>query len=117
MNLRSLTLGAAGVALLLTFLPPSTPARAGHDSGAAAAASAAIPAGDEGRLIAYGRDILTKTQTLLPADISATMSCEACHNSAGRKPHAGSLLGVYAKFPQWNKRAHRFITLQDRLAE
>jgi thiosulfate dehydrogenase len=117
MNLRSLTLGAAGLALLVTLLPPSSPARAGGDSAAAAAASAAIPVGDEGRLIAYGRDILTKTQTLLPADVSAKMSCAACHNNAGRKPHAGSLLGVYAKFPQWNKRAHRFITLQDRLAE
>jgi cytochrome c len=30
-------------------------------------------------------------------------------------PHGGSFLGIYATFPQWNKRSHRFIALQDRL--
>lgn len=37
--------------------------------------------------------------------------------NAGTKPHGGSLVGVYAEFPQWNKRSKRFIALQDRLAE
>ncbi len=45
------------------------------------------------------------------------MSCEACHLAAGTKAHAGSLLGIYADFPQYNKRSNHYITLQDRLAE
>ncbi len=32
MNSRSLTLAVAGLALLVTLLPPSTPVRAGHDA-------------------------------------------------------------------------------------
>ena len=80
-------------------------------------ATAAFPSGAEGKLIAYGHDIVTKTPALMGSYVRAGMSCEACHNGAGRKPHAGSFLGIYAKFPQWNKRSHRFITVQDRLAE
>jgi thiosulfate dehydrogenase len=80
-------------------------------------AVATFPPGDEGKLIAQGHDLVTETPKLMATYVRAGMSCEACHNDAGRKPHAGSFLGIYAKFPQWNKRAHRFITLQDRLAE
>ncbi|MEO6991752.1 MAG: c-type cytochrome [Candidatus Baltobacteraceae bacterium] len=80
-------------------------------------ARATFPPGDGGRLIAYGRDIVTKTPALMAAYVRVGMSCDACHLDAGRKAHGGSLLGVYAKFPQWNDRSHRFIALQDRLAE
>jgi thiosulfate dehydrogenase len=84
---------------------------------AAVNATATIPPGPQGALIAYGRDILEQTPTYAGAYVTARMSCAACHPSAGRLPHAGSLIGTYAVFPQWNKRAHRFITLHDRLAE
>jgi thiosulfate dehydrogenase len=84
---------------------------------ATAAARAPIPNGAEGDLIRYGRSLLTQTPKYAGAYIGAEMSCSACHLDAGTKPHAGSLLGIYAKFPQWNKRAKRFITLQDRFAE
>jgi thiosulfate dehydrogenase len=87
------------------------------DDPAALAANAPIPAGDEGDLIRYGRDLITNTPKLAGPYIKAGMSCEACHISAGTVPHGGSLLGVYAKFPQWNARAKRFITLADRLDE
>jgi thiosulfate dehydrogenase len=76
-----------------------------------------IPVGAYGDLVRYGRSIITDTQRTLPANVKAAMSCEACHLAAGTKAHGGSLVGVYAEFPQWNKRAHRFISLQDRLAE
>jgi thiosulfate dehydrogenase len=45
------------------------------------------------------------------------MDCAACHVSAGTKARGGSFVGIAAQFPQWNKRAHRVIALQDRLAE
>lgn len=84
---------------------------------ATAAAQAPIPSGAEGDLIRYGRSLVTQTPKYVGEYVGAQMSCSACHLDAGTKPHAGSLLGIYAKFPQWSKRAKRFITLQDRLAE
>ncbi|MGH7727927.1 MAG: c-type cytochrome [Vulcanimicrobiaceae bacterium] len=80
-------------------------------------AQAEFPPGEKGRLIVYGHDLFTKTPALAGKFVTAGMSCEACHLDAGRKAHAGSLLGIYAQFPQWNKRSHRFIALQDRIAE
>lgn len=79
---------------------------------------APMPAGPEGELIAYGKQIVRETQKHAGAyAVTAAMSCEACHIAAGTKAHGASLVGVYAKFPQWNKRSGRFIALQDRLAE
>lgn len=84
---------------------------------ASVAASATFPPGPQGQLIAYGHDLIAQTPKYMSANISARMSCAACHPNAGRTPHEGSLLGIYVKFPQWNKRAGRFIALQDRIAE
>jgi thiosulfate dehydrogenase len=33
------------------------------------------------------------------------------------QPRGGSFVGLYGRFPQWNKRSHRVIALQDRIAE
>jgi thiosulfate dehydrogenase len=33
------------------------------------------------------------------------------------QPRGGSFVGTYGRFPQWNKRSHRVIALQDRIAE
>ena len=84
---------------------------------AAAAARATIPSGPDGDLIRYGRSLITETPKYAGQYITAGMSCAACHIDGGTKPRGGSLLGVYAKFPQWNQRAKRFITLEDRLDE
>lgn len=77
----------------------------------------ALPAGPVGRSIAYGHAIIVDTPHLMKGFVRAKMSCEACHIDAGTKPQGGSFVGTYARFPQWNKRARRVITLQDRLAE
>jgi thiosulfate dehydrogenase len=78
---------------------------------------AALPTGREGALIVYGRNIVHDTSRYAAANTRVGMSCEACHIDGGTKAHGGSYRGIYAQFPQWNKRAKRFITLQDRLAE
>ena len=78
---------------------------------------ATLPAGDQGALIRYGHDIIEQTRTLMHGNVVANMDCSACHVNAGTVPHGGSFVGVAAQFPQWNKRAGRTITLQDRLAE
>ncbi len=84
---------------------------------AAVNASATIPPGPQGELIADGRDLINQTPKFAGSYITSRMSCAACHPGGGTQPHAGSLLGAYATFPQWNKRAGRFIALQDRIAE
>jgi thiosulfate dehydrogenase len=78
---------------------------------------APMPAGREGALISYGKQIIQQTQKYAGPYVTAAMSCEACHLSAGTKAHGGSLVGAYSDFPQWNSRSKRFIALQDRLAE
>lgn len=76
-----------------------------------------LPPGPVGKSIAYGHDILVHTQELMKGYVRADMSCAACHIDAGTKSKGGSLVGAYARFPQWNKRSHRIIALQDRVAE
>ena len=105
-----------GALSLSGALHPARPAWAGTDP-AVAAAHAAIPRGPEGDLIRYGRSLIADTPKVAGQYIRAGMSCSACHIDAGTVPHGGSLLGVYAKFPQWNSRSKRFITLEDRLEE
>lgn len=77
----------------------------------------ALPPGPLGESIAYGRAIITKTPVLMKRFVRADMTCGDCHVAGGTQARGGSFVGVYARFPQWNKRAHRVITLQDRIAE
>jgi thiosulfate dehydrogenase len=91
---------------------------AGHSSGASALYDPhALPTGPVGQSILYGHEIIVKTHRLMPDYVRADMSCAACHLAAGAQPRGGSFIGVYGRFPQWNKRAHRVIALQDRVAE
>ncbi len=77
----------------------------------------ALPAGPVGEAIAYGHSIIVDTPRLMKPYVGAQMSCAACHIAAGTQPRGGSFIGLYGRFPQWNKRAHRVIALQDRIAE
>jgi thiosulfate dehydrogenase len=77
----------------------------------------ALPSGPLGASIALGHDVIVATQRVAPHYVAVDMNCAACHLSAGTQPRGGSFVGVYARFPQWNKRSHRVITLQDRIAE
>ncbi|MGC9991050.1 MAG: c-type cytochrome [Candidatus Cybelea sp.] len=76
-----------------------------------------LPAGPVGEAIAYGHAIILDTPRLMKPYVRAQMSCGACHIAAGTQPRGGSFIGLYGRFPQWNKRAHRVIALQDRIAE
>ena len=95
----------------------------GHASQAAQPAAAAtfdpgsLPKGAQGELIAYGHELIVNTRAHLKPYVTANMDCSACHVNGGTKARGGSFAGIAAQFPQWNKRAKRFIALQDRLAE
>lgn len=76
-----------------------------------------LPSGPVGNSIAYGYAIVVQTHRLMKNFVRADLECADCHIAAGTQPRGGSFVGAYARFPQWNKRAHRVITLQDRIAE
>ncbi len=77
----------------------------------------ALPSGPVGVSIAYGRAIVMQTPKLMKPFVRADLSCDACHLAGGTVARGGSLMGTYARFPQWNRRARRVISLQDRIAE
>jgi thiosulfate dehydrogenase len=91
--------------------------QAAPPSRSAVDAAATFPPGPEGALLAHARKLLDHTATLLPENVGGTLSCSSCHIAAGTTPSAFPFLGTYATFPQYNKRARRFITLQDRIEE
>ncbi len=76
-----------------------------------------LPSGPLGASIKLGHDIIMNPQKYVPNDVVADMSCGACHIAGGTIKRGGTLVGVYARFPQWNKRSKRVITVQDRIAE
>ncbi len=76
-----------------------------------------LPPGPLGQSIAYGHALIVQTHRLMKPYVRADMDCAACHIAAGTQLRGGSFAGVYGRFPQWNKRAHRVIALQDRIAE
>ncbi len=77
----------------------------------------ALPAGPLGQSIAYGYALIAQTHRLMKPYVRADLQCADCHLAAGTQPRGGSFIGTYGRFPQWNKRAHRVIALQDRIAE
>jgi thiosulfate dehydrogenase len=105
---------AVFVSLLVLAACARSPAPAGWTAGYD---PAALPAGGLGSEIRYGREIVMNTRRALPGYEGANMDCAACHVAGGTKPRGGSFLGLYAEFPQWNKRSKRVIALQDRIAE
>ena len=77
----------------------------------------AVPTGHVGDLIRYGHELIVNTRVHLKPYVTANMDCQACHVNAGTKTRGGTFVGIAAQFPQWNSRAKRVISLQDRLAE
>lgn len=76
-----------------------------------------LPAGPVGTSIEYGHALIVATHRMMKSYVGANLNCADCHLAAGTQPRGGSFVGVYGRFPQWNKRAHRVIALQDRIAE
>lgn len=76
-----------------------------------------VPAGQVGDMVRYGYELMTQSRAHLKPYITANMDCAACHLNGGTKARGGTFAGIAAQFPQWNKRAKRVISLQDRVAE
>ena len=74
-----------------------------------------IPNNDLGNAIRRGRALLVATQDSLPAHVGNKLNCSSCHLAAGTQPTAISLVGVYARFPQYRSRSGRVNLIQDRV--
>ncbi len=105
------------VAIALSFAACSGDKEASVANGSGLYNPDALPTGPVGQAIRNGYAIITNTPTEAKGFVRADMSCAACHIAGGTVPHGGSLAGTLANFPQWNVRAKRVITLEDRIAE
>ena len=59
--------------------------------------------------------LFMNTSELAPSITGGTMSCNNCHPNGGQREKAMPLVGVDKIFPEYNKRAGRFFTLEERI--
>jgi thiosulfate dehydrogenase len=114
---RVIAAAAAVIVLVFGGCNRSGPPALQNVSPKSALPLADLPHGPMRDMVEYGRALVVHTRRHLAPYITANMDCSACHVDAGTKPRGGSFVGIAAQFPQWNKRAQRIISLQDRLAE
>ncbi len=76
-----------------------------------------------GKTVRYGRDLMTKTSSLIGPEVSDTsmrfagnnLDCQSCHVKAGTREFGLPLVGVYADFPAYVARTGTVGTMQDRI--
>jgi len=75
-----------------------------------------LPAGELGKIVALGRDIVNNTNThpLSRQYVGNSLKCTSCHLEAGTNPKALSFLGVASAYPTYTAREKKTITLEDR---
>jgi len=52
---------------------------------------------------------------LLPNNVGDALNCDSCHLNGGSVPNASPYLGMAVKYPRYNPRAGRPVTLEERL--
>jgi thiosulfate dehydrogenase len=96
--------------------PAATDAAAGFDEAAwTPPAESDIPDDSLGASIRRGLHLLRFTPESLPQFATSAMRCTSCHQQDGVKLSAGSLTGVYSRFPQYLNRTGAVIGLTDRI--
>jgi thiosulfate dehydrogenase len=65
--------------------------------------------------IKRGFEYFTDTPRKVPRYSGNNLSCSNCHLNAGQREKALPLVGVGGAFPEYNKRAGRLISLEDRI--
>src|SRR5438034_6544810 len=74
----------------------------------------AIPDGPLGAAIQRGRALLLATRDSLPAHVGNRLRCASCHLDEGRRA-TGSLVGAYARYPQYRPRSATVETIEYRV--
>lgn len=125
---------AAIVAAALLLHKPEPPADTGFASAEPArtwpdysvnGAGFKVPGGDDGRLIAYGYELITRTFATIGPEVEDralrfagnNLTCQNCHLDAGTNRHAMPLVGVFRTYPKYSTRDRRVISLGERLDE
>ncbi len=67
--------------------------------------------------IRLGFRIFTMTKTAAPQYAANDLSCSNCHLNGGQHERALPLVGIAAMYPEFNKRAGRPFTIEDRIIE
>ena len=65
--------------------------------------------------IQRGRALLRNTRDSLPRNVGNRLQCVSCHALDGTQRNTMSLVGVYARFPQYRARSGRIDLLEDRI--
>lgn len=73
-----------------------------------------VPAGEEGELIKLGQTYHNETATALDEYVGNTLSCASCHADGGTG-EALDLIGIPQTYPQYNPRAGKEVSLEDRI--
>ncbi len=76
-----------------------------------------MPAGELGKVVALGKEIVENTGThpLSALYVGNALTCSSCHLNAGTDPQAATFIGVATAYPAWSPREQRVITLEDRV--
>lgn len=64
--------------------------------------------------IQYGEELFNETNVALDEHVGNELSCMSCHADGGLS-QSSSMVGVTTQFPQFNKRAGKVFTLEDRI--
>jgi thiosulfate dehydrogenase len=67
--------------------------------------------------IKWGYRIFVDTPHEAPRVTGAKLACISCHLNAGQRERALPLVGIVGMFPEYNNRAARLISLQDRVVD
>ena len=70
-----------------------------------------------GDQIKWGYRLFTDTPHEAPKLTGGGVSCANCHLNAGQRERALPLVGITGMFPEYNNRAARLISLQDRVVD
>jgi thiosulfate dehydrogenase len=80
-----------------------------------AADSTVFPDGPDGAAARRGFAILAATRDSMPGYVGANLRCFSCHLDNGRRPNSVPLTGAYGRYPGYNPRDNRVISIQDRV--
>jgi thiosulfate dehydrogenase len=95
--------------------PPGSSAVAFDEAAWKPPSESDIPSDSMGAAIRRGLALLRFTPESLPAYVHSNMRCTSCHQNDGTKTTSVPLTGVQARFPKYNARSGKVISLADRV--
>lgn len=84
--------------------------------------TSALPLGNQGKMIRYGRELIVHTSSYLGpqgsvAKISNGMNCQNCHLNGGTKPFANNFSVFFVNYPKLSNRSGRVEPAFERVKE